>query len=232
MSLSIRDTQAFTNVPNSRDIADLASLSETERLIVRSPELQNGAQAVTTPSIGVDSNDILLDSIQSGSKNATTLYFPYRPDLYLTHRLLFLGCLFGTASSIGINFSDISSNYQHARGLWNGTTSAETQADATTTTPLLASAVAASRYWNGYLDIRTKQYQNVSSPTGAPIAGEYPQWSYQHFGERHGHAWGYMTSGTPSFIKITCTYAITAGNILLYGTPINGQKSVALPRSS
>ena len=100
MSLSIRDTQAFTNVPNSRDIANLASLSETERLIVRSPELQNGAQAVTTPSIGVDSNDILLDSIQAGSKGATTLYFPYRPDLYLRHRLLFLGCLFGTAHSI------------------------------------------------------------------------------------------------------------------------------------
>jgi len=232
MSLSIRDTQAFTNVPNSRDIANLASLSEIERLIVRPPELQNGAQAFTTPSIGVDNNDVLLDSIQSGSKGATTLYFPYRPDLYLVHKLIILGATFTTASSITLNFSDISSSYYHSRGLWTGTTSAETQAITTTTAPLLASAVAATYKWSGYLEVRSKQFQNLTTPTGAPISAEYPSWTYQHFGERHGHAAGEMYSGTPSFIKITTQYAMTTGNILLYGTPIAGQKSNVTPRST
>ena len=80
MPLSIRDTQAFTNVPNSRNIGELASLYETEALI-QGPVVPNGAQGITDlSSLAISSNDVLLNAIQPGSSGATTIRFSYNQD--------------------------------------------------------------------------------------------------------------------------------------------------------
>ena len=214
MPLSIRDTQAFTNVPNSRNIGELASLYETEALI-QGPVVPNGAQGITDlSSLAISSNDVLLNAIQPGSSGATTIRFSYNQDLYKVYKILFLGCYqTGGTSSINLKFTDdAAATYTYTYAFWSGTTSSASQASINTTPAVLINSLAASTPFNGLLTIYTPDYQTVT-------AQDYPVWSYQHFSTVQGFASGYMVSTEPDYIQITTTYAFTRGQILCYATP-------------
>ncbi len=214
MPLSIRDTQAFTNVPNSRNIGELATINETEALI-QDQLIPNGAQGITNlSSLVIPSTDVLLNAIQPGSSGATTIRFPYNRDLYEVYKIFFLGCYqTGGTGALNLKFNDdTGSNYNHTYAFWSGTTSSATQASAATTNPVLINSQASSIPFNAVLTVFTPNYQTIA-------AQDYPVWSYQHFSTVQGFASGYMTATEPEYIQITTTYAFTRGQILCYATP-------------
>jgi hypothetical protein len=214
MPLSFRDTQAFTNVPNSRDIGELASLYETEALI-QGLAIPNGAQGITNlPSLVIPSTDVLLNAIQPGSSGATTIRFPYNQDLYEVYKILFLGCFqSGGTSSINLKFNDdTGNNYNHTFAFWSGTTSSATQAYVGTATPVLINSLAASTPFSALLTIYAPNYQ----PGGAQ---DRPSWFYQHFSVVQGFASGSMVATDPEYIQLTTSFPFTRGQILCYATP-------------